>query len=76
MFSDQSKFCLQVECLKLEMDRVKNDSMSRDRLDRLKKSIENCINNGRVYVYGSRLYGLAKEDSDVDLYVDSTGNFL
>lgn len=58
------------------MDRIKNDSMVRDRLDLLKKSIEDCTNNGRVYVFGSRLYGLAKEDSDVDLYVDNTGNFL
>lgn len=25
---------------------------------------------GRVYVHGSRLYEIAKEDSDVDLYYD------
>lgn len=58
------------------MNRNNNDPSVRDRLNRLRKSIESCINHsGRVFVFGSRIYGMATEDSDVDLYFD-TGNSI
>lgn len=58
------------------MDRVNKDPVTKEHLDQLKQSIVKCIKNfGQVYVFGSRLYGIAKEDSDVDLYFDP-GNFV
>lgn len=76
MFHEKRKFNQQIECLISSMDRITNDPSVRNRLDTLKKSIESCIkNSGRVYIYGSRMYGIAKDDSDVDLYFD-IGNFV
>jgi len=46
--------------------------MVKEQLDKLKNAIENCVENfGRVYIYGSRMYGIAKDGSDVDLYFDT-----
>lgn len=53
------------------MDRVNKDPITKEHLNQLKQSIVRYIKNiGQVYVFGSRLYGIAKEDSDVDLYFD------
>lgn len=53
------------------MKQENNDPLVRKRLDLLKKCLENSIkNSGRVYIFGSRIYGTAKDDSDVDLYFD------
>jgi len=50
--------------------------MVKERLDKLKNSIEKCVeNSGRVYIFGSRLYGIANAGSDVDLYFD-TGKLI
>lgn len=75
MFTQKSEFCQQIECLILSINQINDDSFIKDRLNQLKMSIKSCINNsGYVYIYGSRLYGIAKDESDVDLYFD-TGNF-
>jgi len=72
LLSEQSKFCLQIECLILSIDRINNDPKVKERLEKLKLSIESCVENfGRVYIYGSRMYGIANDDSDVDLYFDT-----
>lgn len=71
MFYKKNEFCQLTDCLISLMDRENNDSVVKDRLDKLKTSIESCFKNfGRVYVFGSRLYGIAKDNSDVDLYFD------
>lgn len=76
MLSDKSKFCDQIECLITSIDRTNNDPIVKERLEKLKHSIESCVDNfGRVYIYGSRMYGIAKDDSDVDLYFD-TGKLI
>lgn len=75
LFNKKTKFCQQIEYLISSMKRINNDPFVRERLDQLKISIESCIkNSGSIYIYGSRLYGVVKDDSDVDLYFD-TGNF-
>lgn len=71
LFGDQNKFCQQVERLMSSMDRINNDDSIKERLDRLKVSIKSCLKEcGHVYIFGSRIYGMAQDDSDVDLYFD------
>ncbi|CAI6348472.1 unnamed protein product [Macrosiphum euphorbiae] len=72
LLSDKSKFCHQIECLITSIDQINNDPIVKERLEKLKHSIESCVENcGRVYIFGSRMYGIAKDDSDVDLYFDT-----
>ncbi|XP_025197002.1 terminal uridylyltransferase Tailor-like isoform X3 [Melanaphis sacchari] len=72
LLRDKSKFCHQIECLISSIDQINNDPVIKERLDKLKNSIENCMeNSGRVYIFGSRMYGIANDDSDVDLYFDA-----
>ncbi|XP_022182353.1 terminal uridylyltransferase Tailor-like isoform X2 [Myzus persicae] len=72
LLSEQSKFCHQIECLISSIDLINNDPVVKERLEKLKHSIQTCVENfGRVYIYGSRSYGIAKDDSDVDLYFDT-----
>jgi len=76
LLSEKSKFCHQIECLITSIDRINNDPVVKERLEKLKHSIESCVENrGRVYIFGSRMYGIAKDDSDVDLYFD-TGKLI
>ncbi|XP_060835055.1 terminal uridylyltransferase Tailor-like isoform X1 [Rhopalosiphum padi] len=76
LLCEKSKFCHQIECLISSIDRINNDPMVKERLDKLKNSIEKCVeNSGRVYIFGSRLYGIANAGSDVDLYFD-TGDYF
>lgn len=76
LLSDKSKFCHQIECLITSIDQINNDPVVKERLEKLKHSIESCVENcGRVYIFGSRMYGIAKDDSDVDLYFD-TGKLI
>jgi len=77
LFTDRRKFYQQIEHLIKVTDRLNNNTSIRKCLDQLKKSIESCINNsvGHVYIFGSRMYGIANDDSDVDLYFD-IGNSL
>jgi len=76
LLSEKSKFCHQIECLITSIDRINNDPIVKERLEKLIHSIESCVENcGRVYIFGSRMYGIAKDDSDVDLYFD-TGKFI
>ncbi|XP_027838061.2 terminal uridylyltransferase Tailor-like isoform X2 [Aphis gossypii] len=72
LLRDKSKFCHQIECLISSIDLINNDPVVKECLDKLKNSIENCVENtGQVYIFGSRVYGIANADSDVDLYFDT-----
>lgn len=76
LLRDKSKFCHQIECLISSIDLINNDPVVKECLDKLKNSIENCVENtGQVYIFGSRVYGIANADSDVDLYFD-TGKLI
>lgn len=69
LFSDRNKFNQQIERLMSSIDRTNNDPSVKERLERLKVSIESCMKKcGRVHIFGSRTYGIAQDDSDVDLY--------
>ncbi|VVC35336.1 Hypothetical protein CINCED_3A016879 [Cinara cedri] len=71
LFGDRSKFCKQIEHLMSSIDRINNDSSVKEQLDRLRVSIESCIKEcGRIYIFGSRMYGIAQDNSDVDFYFD------
>lgn len=57
------------------MEKTKYDSTEIDKLNKICTSISDIgidlfPHSIKVYVFGSRIYGLAMENSDVDLYLD------
>ncbi|XP_050548620.1 terminal uridylyltransferase Tailor-like isoform X2 [Daktulosphaira vitifoliae] len=68
----QDQFCQQINNLLLMIDQTNDDSNVNQLIDQVKLSIENIMRypSGMVYIFGSRSYGLASSDSDVDLYFD------
>jgi len=68
-FSDWKKLYNQLEIMKLSMASFKMET----KINKLCDSVLNLYAGSKsinIHVFGSQIYGLASENSDVDLYLD------